>query len=252
MRHRLRTLLLPRRIARLHFTLYELAGLVVIAAISLAIGASFLHDSLAVSLGIIGASIFNGIACYIIGVGFGRQGARRLDSNDRPVFRFTIRDMLWLTVVVAVLVAWRVGHSNWQRERAIHQQDQAEFLSTNRKLASLEGLLYYRARNFAYRSSQPNPRSPLTHDRVIEIDNLLKEKEWAYNQTEKQFQATGPYGGIATLEWEDIVIGLPDLSLNEILAYQERKQQDHLREQADTRLPAESETWNQKPENSPR
>ena len=30
-------------------------------------------------------------------------------------FRFTIRDLLWLTVVAAVLVAWRVDRSYWQK-----------------------------------------------------------------------------------------------------------------------------------------
>ena len=83
MRYRLRTLLVPRRIARLRFTFYELVGLISIAAISLAIGTSFLHDSLAVSLGIIGASLFNAIACYTVGIGIGRcSGRRKLFSGN--------------------------------------------------------------------------------------------------------------------------------------------------------------------------
>jgi hypothetical protein len=30
-------------------------------------------------------------------------------------FRFAIRDLLWLTVVVALVVAWRVDRSYWQK-----------------------------------------------------------------------------------------------------------------------------------------
>jgi hypothetical protein len=35
------------------------------------------------------------------------------------MFRFTIRDVLWLTFVVAVLTAWGVDH--WRQAAEIHQ-----------------------------------------------------------------------------------------------------------------------------------
>jgi hypothetical protein len=31
------------------------------------------------------------------------------------MFRFTIRDVLWLTVVAAVTLGWRLNHRDWQR-----------------------------------------------------------------------------------------------------------------------------------------
>ena len=31
-------------------------------------------------------------------------------------FRFTIRDLLWLTVVVAMAVAWRLDRNRWQQD----------------------------------------------------------------------------------------------------------------------------------------
>ena len=34
------------------------------------------------------------------------------------MFRFTIRDLLFLTLAVAIAVAWLVEHRGWQTERA--------------------------------------------------------------------------------------------------------------------------------------
>jgi hypothetical protein len=45
----------------------------------------------------------------------GRENLQACLSEVRPVFRFTIRDVLWLTILVAVLVAWWIDHSR-QRE----------------------------------------------------------------------------------------------------------------------------------------
>ena len=41
-------------------------------------------------------------------------------------FRFTIRDLLWLTALVAVLAAWWIENADIKRERAMLKQQQAE------------------------------------------------------------------------------------------------------------------------------
>jgi len=235
MSYYLRTLLIPRRIARLRFTLYELFGLMTIAAISLAIGLSFLHDSLAVSLGIIGASLFNGIACYIVGIGIGRCSARHLPDDDRPISRFTIRDMLWLTAVVAVLVAWRVGYNNWERERAIQRQSQVELGSISGKLEAFGRSRAVRASNLAHLPSTPD--SPMTDERVKEIDERLTEVNLTYNPESDQFQTADMFAsrGRSQVEWEDVVVYLPDLSVNEMMRYKARKQ--HASRRATQELP---------------
>jgi hypothetical protein len=44
-----------------------------------------------------------------------------LTGFGRRTFRFTIRDLLWLTVVVALAVAWWIDHH--RLTEAIHQDD---------------------------------------------------------------------------------------------------------------------------------
>jgi len=44
-----------------------------------------------------------------------------LAGFDRRTFRFTIRDLLWLTLVVALIVGW------WVDRRAIQRQSAIEF-----------------------------------------------------------------------------------------------------------------------------
>jgi hypothetical protein len=234
MRHRLRTLLVPRPVAGLQFTLYELVGLIMVAAISLAIGLSFLHDILAVSLGIIGASLFNGIACYIVGVGIGRFSGRHLNAEQHPVVRFTIRDMLWLTAVVALLVAWRVGHGNWKQDQAMLRQVRGEFLPIEGKLRRLEQSRTYRAEELTRLQSELSTRSPITDERVKQIEENLAQHNRTYNAAAEQFETvTSPF--IVTpphvFDWEDIIIAMPDLSVNEMLAYKQHKRVQWLREQ---------------------
>ena len=40
--------------------------------------------------------------------------------------RFTIRDLLWLTALVAVLVAWWIENADIKREHAMLEQQKAE------------------------------------------------------------------------------------------------------------------------------
>jgi hypothetical protein len=44
-----------------------------------------------------------------------------MSKAGASTFRFTIRDVLWLTVVVAVLVAWWVDRSRLSLENRSHQ-----------------------------------------------------------------------------------------------------------------------------------
>ena len=47
-------------------------------------------------------------------------------SLNKMRLRFTIRDLLWLTALIAVLVAWWVENADIKRERAILKQQQAD------------------------------------------------------------------------------------------------------------------------------
>jgi hypothetical protein len=54
-------------------------------------------------------------------------------------FRFTIRDMLWLTVVVAMAIAWRLDRSRWQQDwNAAHTGIIQEFNELKAKMAACE------------------------------------------------------------------------------------------------------------------
>jgi hypothetical protein len=41
-----------------------------------------------------------------------------LPREEPPMFRFSIRDVLWLTVVVGLGVGWRVDYSNQRKENS--------------------------------------------------------------------------------------------------------------------------------------
>jgi hypothetical protein len=228
---------MPRRFGRIRFTLYEVVGLLVIAAISLAIGTSFLHDSLAVSLGIIGASLFNGVLCYLAGIGIGRLSASHLEDTSPPLLRFSIRDMLWLTMVVGVFVAWRLGNNNWERERALQQQrqreDQVEFSSMIRKLQLFEQSQTTRRWNLTHRSNLPS-WVPLTDEQIQQIDASLVKFDWIYNPEAEQSESVPPHSPLTRfpVEWEDVILLIPDLSMNEMLAYKDYQRKKWLREKA--------------------
>jgi hypothetical protein len=149
-----------------------------------------------------------------------------------PLLRFTIRDVLWLTAVVAVLVAWRVGHNNSKQERALLRQLQGEITPMEWKLRRFGHSRVWQADDLARLSSKLDARSPMAEERVKEIDQRLTQLEWTYNPEAEQFQFTGPSVSINNIEWEAVLISLPDLSVNEMLAYKYHKRQQWLREQA--------------------
>jgi hypothetical protein len=53
------------------------------------------------------------------------------------MFRFSIRDVLWLTVVVAVLVAWRVDHSRITAEKQSLILQRDADVANERRLANM-------------------------------------------------------------------------------------------------------------------
>jgi hypothetical protein len=54
--------------------------------------------------------------------------------------RFTIRDVLWLMVVVAVCCAWWIDHAKSQKERALLMQSHANLQELRQMLGSDKGL----------------------------------------------------------------------------------------------------------------
>jgi hypothetical protein len=57
---------------------------------------------------------------------FAARAGRLIVRGAPPMFRFTIRDLLWLTLLAAVLVTWWIDRSRqedrFQRERQAHQK----------------------------------------------------------------------------------------------------------------------------------
>lgn len=80
----------------------------------------------------------------------------RAKATETIAMRFSIRDILWLTAVVAILVAWGVDRSvtnaRWQllRERhpMIYNTMTGEHIDTNN------------LRNVPHRAPAPNPPQP--------------------------------------------------------------------------------------------
>ena len=76
----------------------------------------------------------------------------------------------------------------------------------------------------------------MTDHEVREIDEQLTECGLTYNTRSELFQ-TIPRADAAAepVEWEDVMFAVPDLSLNSLAAYEERKQREWL---SDPALPA--------------
>ena len=66
------------------------------------------------------------------------------------MFRFTIRDVLWLTVVVAMGVAWLVDRGNLRREKSVAVNRMAQRMAdaTNRPVGVSDKLGEYTVRPF--------------------------------------------------------------------------------------------------------
>jgi hypothetical protein len=56
------------------------------------------------------------------------------------MFRFTIRDVLWLTVVVGLLISWVHERYALERMRVLRQQAVAEGDNLRRQLSALDAI----------------------------------------------------------------------------------------------------------------
>ena len=67
----------------------------------------------------------------------------------------------------------------------------------------------------------------MTADEVRELDEQLTECGLTYNARSELFQ-TVPRADAEPepVEWEDVIFAVPDLSLNGLAAYEERKQRE--------------------------
>ena len=62
----------------------------------------------------------------------------------------------------------------------------------------------------------------MTADEVREIDEQLNGFGWTYNAASERFESRDAQ----PLEWEDIIVAVPDLSLNDLMSYEELKQRE--------------------------
>ena len=60
----------------------------------------------------------------------------------------------------------------------------------------------------------------MTEHAVREIDEQLSAFGWTYNPASERFENREAQ----PVEWADIMFAVPDLSLNDLMAYEERKQ----------------------------
>ena len=134
-------------------------------------------------------------------------------------------------------VAWRVDRGNWTQDRALLERLQGEVVPISRRLRRLEESRRWRVERLASRLSE-HTASAMTDDRLQKIDHNLEQNNLTYNAAAQQFETamSQPLGSAPfALDWEDVIIALPDLSVNEMLTYQQQKRQQLLREQAEGR-----------------
>jgi hypothetical protein len=67
----------------------------------------------------------------------------------------------------------------------------------------------------------------VTDQQTRQIDEQINAFGWTYNPRSEQFE-TMPKGSAAPspVAWEDIIVAVPDLSLNALMEYEERKQRE--------------------------
>src|SRR5262245_28088625 len=87
----------------------------------------------------------------------------KIAERNSPVFRFTIRDVLWLTLVVAVTIVLLMDRSAVRRERAELAKREAEHIS--------------RAKMWEAEANRAEERQAETMDELTRLSLSLKREE---------------------------------------------------------------------------
>src|SRR5262245_39205057 len=96
------------------------------------------------------------------------------------MFRFSIRDMLWLTVVAAVAALWFAGRTGWQREReALLRQQEALLRQRDKDVENERRLGLLRAREAAgtvsrYVTPRTAPSGPPARRRMPDDSPIIE------------------------------------------------------------------------------
>jgi hypothetical protein len=212
-----------RQHARRQFGGYELAGVAATGLISAAIGAAFYYDNVVVSLGVLGASVFNGILCYLVGLGIGRRTGAQ-DARDRPQrYWFSVRDLLWLTLAVGVALGWIVNRGRFERQRIADEQTINEVVRLQSVVAVSENAQSHWKEGFKFIKGHYAQGKKTGPPKLT--DAQLKEYSWQYSPEAGAFQIVSPDGRATDIEWQSVLLAFPWLSPNDLAGYIQAKGQ---------------------------
>jgi hypothetical protein len=221
-----------RQHARRSLNWHEIAGVICTGSISAAIGAAFLYDNVVVSLGVLGASVFNGVICYLVGLGIGRRTCVGVVHDRKQQYRFSVRDLLWLTLVVGVCLGWKVnrGHFGWQR--VVDGQTASDLVRVRTDLAVSESFRNHWKESFEFITTHHQQDNTSVTPRLT--DEQLGRYGWRFSAEADSFQTVSDDGRASNIEWQDVVLAFPWLSPNDLAAYRQSKRQEsaqsHLRQ----------------------
>jgi hypothetical protein len=77
--------------------------------------------------------------------------------RSKPVFRFFIRDVLWLMVVVAVGAAWWADRIKWRQHQANLERSHAELVDIKQTMGGDERATEFFKRLKSYKPPRPQP-----------------------------------------------------------------------------------------------
>jgi hypothetical protein len=64
----------------------------------------------------------------------------------------------------------------------------------------------------------------MTDERYREIDEQIESLGWAYNRQSELFETVRRANADPSpVDWQNLLVALPDLSLNELMDYEDRK-----------------------------
>src|SRR5262249_16728667 len=94
-----------------------------------------------------------------------------LVKGPRPMFRFAIRDVLWLTVVVALVSSWSVERADVKRRQDESENQREKQDATIRKLS----LTVQKQRDELLKSTEQNDRLRNASDRLRNATNKQEQ-----------------------------------------------------------------------------